>query len=101
MVTARPIAAVEPVSTTGAQTGSTPARSRAESVVELGHHISPHHRARRLAVPLPADRRLESQGGGLGWRRAGSPGHCSGSGEQGLPARADQQRPPGAAGSPR
>ena len=60
----------------------------------------PTSRARDLAVPLPGDRRLEPQGGGLGCRRAGRPSHRSGSGEQGLPARADQQGAPPAADPP-
>lgn len=71
------------------------------SGVELGHHLSPHNGARRVAVPLHGDRCLEPQVGGLGCRQAGRPGHCSGSGEQGLPARTDQQRPPAAADPPR
>ena len=51
---------------TGAQTGSTPAGRRSESGVGLGHHLSPHYRPGDLAVPLPGDRRLEPQSGGLG-----------------------------------
>ena len=60
---ARPTA-VDVQATTRSQTVSTPARSRAESGVELGHH-------------LPCARRLEPQGGGLGQRRAGRPSHRS------------------------
>jgi putative transposase len=40
---------------------------------------------------LPGDRRLEPQGRGLGCRRARRSRHRRGSGEQGLPERADQQ----------
>ena len=65
---ARPIAVAGP-GTTGAQSSSTPAGRRSESGVELGHHLSPHHRARDLGVPLPGDRRLEP----LTWPQASVP----------------------------
>jgi len=54
--------------TTGAQTRATPKGRLTQRGVELGHHLSPHHRARDLALPLPCDRRLDPQGRGLGCR---------------------------------
>jgi hypothetical protein len=41
--------------TTGAQTSATHASRWYESVVELGHHLSPHHQPRDLTVPLSGD----------------------------------------------
>jgi len=100
---ASPSAVASPA-TARAQTGSTPASRWAESGVELGYHLSPHQGPRNLAVPLPGDRRLEpltwphasvaeALSGGLGWRQTQGSRNCRRSGEQGLPARADQQRP--------
>jgi putative transposase len=43
---------------------------------------------------------LSRKSGGLGCRRARGSSHRTGSGEQGLPTRADQQRPPSAADPP-
>jgi hypothetical protein len=64
---------------------------RSEAGLGLGHHLPAHHLARDLAVPLPGDRCLEPQVGGLGLSRAGRPSHRSRFGQQGLPQRADQQ----------
>lgn len=58
MHTGNPIGAVKQ-STTGGQTGSTPANCWAESRVEQGHYLSPQHRPRDLAAPLSVDRRVE------------------------------------------
>jgi len=52
--------------TTGPTSSTEAACIRSESSVELGYHLSPHHRARDLAVPLSGHRRLEPQGGDLG-----------------------------------
>ena len=51
--------------TTGVQPSSRPVSRRSESDVEMGHHLSLHHRARDLAVPLHGARDLEPLGGGL------------------------------------
>ena len=63
---------------------------RSEPALEWGHHLSPHHRARDLALPLFGDRCLESESGGLGGRRERRSQYRSGTGAQGLPERADQ-----------
>ena len=44
-------------------------RGRAKPGLELGHHLSAHHGAGCVAVPLPGGRCVEPQGGGLGCRR--------------------------------
>ena len=64
-------------------------------------HLPAHHLARDLAVPLSGDRRPEPQGRGLGCRRARRSRYRSGTGEQGLPERADQQEAPPTSDPPR
>lgn len=73
-------------------TASTLEGCRAESGVELRHHLTANHRARHLAVPLRGSQCLEPKGGGLGCCSARGSNHCSGSGQHGLSERAGQQR---------
>ena len=51
------------------QAGHCQRRGRAKPGLELGHHLSAHHGAGCVAVPLPGSRCVEPQGGGLGCRR--------------------------------
>jgi hypothetical protein len=79
--------------TTGTKTSAKAQVDRPKPGVELGHHLPAHQRQGCVAVPLPGDRRLEPQCGGLGYRRTLRRSHLSGSGHKGLHPRADQQGP--------
>ena len=69
MPTAKPTGAYEP-DHHRIQGRTKSSSRRRESGVELGHHISAYLRARDMTVALPVDRRLETQRGRLGCRRA-------------------------------
>jgi len=52
--------------TTGTESRSKAQGYRSKPALVLGHHRSPHHCPRDLALPRSGDRALEPQGGGLG-----------------------------------
>jgi hypothetical protein len=52
--------------TTGTKNGAKAQGRRSEPGLELGHHLSAHHRSWDLAVPLPGKRRQEPKGSDLG-----------------------------------
>jgi hypothetical protein len=58
----------EKTASTGQSSASTacctPLGGRTEAGVELGHHLTAHHRARCVALPVSGARRLEPQSGG-------------------------------------
>ena len=92
MPTLRPTGGSCPA-TAGAEATATAQGDRSGPGLELGHHLPPHQRQGRMAVPLSGDRSVELKGGDLGCRRTRGRSHCSGSVEPDLHPRADQQGP--------
>ena len=62
---------------TGNKTRAASQGFRSELALELRHHLSPHHHARDLPLPLSGYRSLQPESSALGFCRTGSPSHCS------------------------